>query len=542
MKNRIIIFIAAIALISVVGCKKFTETQLLGQETQENFFNVGDNAVYAVNSCYDFLKASEGYNGSGHFYEFMVANNLSDDSRKGSTAGDYPELNDLKTWMGNSGSGAPNSLWKICFGAIYRCNTVLANIGNAKIDNALKNRLIGEVKFLRGYYYFMLVRSFGPVPLFTAPVKPSEFHTVRASMDKVYKQIDLDFTEAAAILPSRSGYSSLELGRATSGAAKAYLARSIMYQLGTNYENYLDKNAGWQKVYDLCNNIQQSGEYTLMKNYATIFEKEGENCSESIFEVQCAENPNPPYGQGKWGNELAVFTNPRGDWGGWGFDTPLDALVSAYEANDPRMRCTVVSDGDICYGVKITVTKDASDGTGHHNRKNLWQPKVTQPTNSKESAVNMRQFRFADIILMKAEAAYYLGKEQEARDLVNTIRERARNSTMTKGSKAGQPNVYAAPDVAPVLAPITSSGAQLLTDILKERRTELGMENLRYMDLVRNQKYLTSIPAADATNCLLHCIDYKGNKIPVLPINKDEALNWLLDDATTGINAQNPGY
>ena len=544
MKNKILFLIGVSVLSILTACSKFTDTQVLGQQTQENFFNAGSNAIYAVNSCYDNLKASEGVFGAGHCYEFMFSNLLSDDGGKGSTAGDFPELSDMKKWSTNSGNGSCNSLWKICYNSLYRCNTVLKNLPNAAIDASLKTRLVAEVKFLRAYYYLRLVKTFGPVPLFTEPVSTTQFHTVRASIAEVYKQIDKDLTEAAADLPERSVYASSDLGRATRGAANAYLARSIMYQLGTDYTNYPDKQAGWKKVYDLCAAIQASGQYSLMPNYAMINENEGENCAESIFEIQCAENPNKSYGTGKWGNEASVFCNPRGDWGGWGFDVPLPSLVNEFEANDIRLKCTVVSDGDYCYGLKMSIATDQSDGTGNHNRKVLWEPGVSKPkVSTKESQINIRQFRYADILLMKAEAAYNLSNEAEARTLVNMIRARARTSTMTKGSKSGQ-NAYLPPswDPATSLPDVTASGADLLKAIWHERRVELGMEYVRYMDLVRTGRYLSSLAPDVAANCLTHCYDYKGNKIPVMPINVDEATAWINDDPATGIMKQNPGY
>lgn len=546
MKTKILFLIGLSALSVLSSCSKFTDTQILGQETQENFFNAGSNAVYAVNSCYDNLKASEGIYGSGHCYDFMFSNMLSDDGAKGSSAGDIVELAEMKKWLANSANTMTSSLWKICYNSLYRCNTVLKNLPNSSVDDNLKKRLIAEVKFLRAYYYFYLVKAFGPVPLFTEPVQQGQFHSVRSSIADVYKQIDADLTEAAADLPEKGAYANTELGRATKGAAKAYLARSIMYQLGTDYTNYQDRAKGWQKVYDLCAEIQTSGQYTLAPNYATIFENEGENGTESIFEVQCSENPNQDYGTGKWGTTTSIFTNPRGDWGGWGFDDPTPSLVSEYEANDVRLKCTVISDGDICYGLKMTVSLDESDNTGHYNRKMLWDPAVTKPkTSLKESGINIRQFRYADILLMKAEAAYNLTKEDEARQLVNQIRERARNSTMTKGSKLGQDD-YALPswDPATSLPAISSSvtGAALQQAIWHERRVELGMEFTRYMDLVRTGRYLSSLPADVAARCLTHCYDYKGNKIPVLPINVDESNGWINDDPSTGIMKQNPGY
>jgi hypothetical protein len=145
--------------------------------------------------------------------------------------------------------------------------------------------------------------------------------------------------------------------------------------------------------------------------------------------------------------------------------------------------------------------------------------------------------RYADVILMKAEAAAHLNKDAEAQTLVNQIRARALKSTHTKGSSEGKNEYvkYAAADLQGKLPNITATGAALLDAILHERRVEFGMEGIRYLDLVRTGKYLGSLSTTVKTSCQSHCItEGLVNPMPVLPIPLNEAQSWNL--------AQNPNY
>jgi len=530
MKKIIPLFVAA--LLSAVGCQKdFLNRAPLGQETDQNFYNNPTNATLAVNSLYDAISWDEGPSANGyvpHNYEFMFTDVLSDDSEKGASPNDFYEITEMELWKSDAGSNRTTvGLWTNLFIGLFRTNTVLKNLPDADIPEDLKARLTGEALFIRAYIYFYGARTFGPMPLFSEPVAPSEFRSVtRATLAETYAFIDADLKEAAALLPEKSNYGPDDLGRATRGAANSYLARSIMYQIGLGLNNH-----NWQEVYDVCGSVINSGQYSLMSNYAQIWEDEGENGVESIFEIQFREST-IGWGPEKTGSTANIFQN-NSDWWGWGFHAATQEFANSFEQKDPRRACTIFGEGDVVRGVKQTINP-AQNATGFMNRKMA----IPKPVGAdKAGGVNHRKFRYADILLMRAEAAAHTGKEEEARNLVNQIRERARNSTKPKGSVENEPDTYVsygAGELSDALLPISSSasGQALLDAIARERRAELGLENLRYMDLIRTGKYLDILSPEVKTNCLTHTISEAT--MPVLPIPRDEVDSW-------GIQ-QNPGY
>ena len=231
---------AALAVLALApACQDFLDKEPLGTPTDANLFKDPKNAVQAVNSIYDAASWDEGPKwGSGpyvgHMYEWMFGDVMSDDAEKGSTPSDFTPISDLKTWIADPSNAIIGTLWTHCFTGIARANIVINNVDGGTIDDNLKQRLKGEALFLRGYFYFYLVREFGGVPLFEKSVLPAEAASVqRASIAETFAFIEKDLRAAAALLPEKSGYPAADLGRATKGAANAYLARVIMYQLGT---------------------------------------------------------------------------------------------------------------------------------------------------------------------------------------------------------------------------------------------------------------------------------------------------------------------
>jgi len=528
------LLVLAVSVVAVLfqGCKKFLDKEPLGAVTQNNLFNDSVSAVQAVNSIYDAASWDEGPKwGSGpyvgHMYEFMFGDVMSDDAEKGSTPSDFSALSDLKTWTADPSNGPLGTLWSHCFSGIARANTVLSNVEAGTISESLKKRLTGEALFFRGYFYFYLVRTFGGVPLFDKLPQTSESANIsRGSIAETYAFIEKDFKAAAGLLPEKSAYPVADLGRATKGAANAYLARAIMYQLGTVNGN----NHTWQEVYDITSTVISSGQYSLTPDYAAIQENEGENNMESIFEIQFTTSliANGPAKSGTTNN---VFQNNRSTWG-YGFNNPTQNLVNEFEPNDPRLPVTVIKDGDVVLGILNKIDL-AGNATGYLNRKAA----ILRPPEVKSGDQNIRKMRYADVLLMKAEAAAKTGKEGEAIGLVNQIRQRARNASKPKGSTAGSLTYDANNTPADTLPdlPLTLSGQNLLNAIWHERRVEFGMEALRYWDLIRTGRYLNILPADVRARCLTRCLTQNTvNPVPLLPIPLNETQTWKLQ--------QNAGY
>lgn len=527
MKPSIYILSAVCLLALIAGCDKVLDKTPIGVETEQNYFLDPAKAILGINAVYDVASWDEGP-GSGHNYEWMYGDVLSDDAEKGSTPGDFPTITMMKEWRTDPANNPSTSTYNNMWQGIFRANTVIKNLEGATWDPVLKKRIMGEAHFLRGYYYFYLARLFGGMPLFSEPVKPSEFGTTpRTELNATYKFIEDDFKKAIEFLPERSAYAAADLGRASKGAARAYLARAIMYQIGTDNKN----GHTWQEVYDLTNAITTSGQYSLIPNYAMLYEDEGENGSESIFEVQCKAT-SEGWGPIKAGSTNNIIQNNRRLWG-WGFNNPTTSLGNEFEANDPRKACTMYGDGSIVLGILQVIDYPNENATGFLNRKAA----VLKPVEAKSSPQNIRKFRYADVLLMKAEAAAFTGKEQEARDILNTIRTRARLSSLPKGSKEGvltYDPTGAPSGTLPAIAS-TVTGDALKTAIYHERRVELGMESLRFWDLVRTGKYLSALPAAVRSACQSHCITAGVvNPVPVLPLPLTEVQSWGLK--------QNPGY
>ena len=534
------------------SCSDYLEIDPIAQETESNFFETPENAIYAVNACYDIIGMTEGPGPDGqwlsHNYEFFFGDLLSDDSEKGSTESDFTDIQDLVEWRATADNGITVSIWVKCYDGIYRANTVLQQLANSSLDEQLKNRLIGEATFIRGYFYFYLVKVYGGVPIITEPVKPDEFGQLkRASYHETFEQAIADFRTAASLLPEKSAYNESDLGRATKGAANTYLARALAYQLGMDAE----VAATWNDVKTVTSQIIASGEYSLVSNYATIYEMEGENNSESIFELQFIEGStaNAPE---KTGTNFNQFQGNRKDWG-WGFNNPTVNLFEAFEANDPRLSCTVYGEsfnGGIVHGVAREFDL-GQQMTPYLSRKAALDP-AFRPSISKSSSANVRKARYAEVLLLHAEAAYHTGDEGTAKNMLEMIRERARTSSFAKGYVEGD-NTYTPTGFTGNLPEITASGAALLDAVYQERRIELAVEALRFWDLVRTGRYLDMLDVKKTTfktsddsalryenvdlraNCLEKCIDGpNGNKVPLMPLPFTEVQDWGL--------TQNIGY
>ncbi len=516
------------------SCEDFLTEEPTTEITELDFFRDEANARLAVNAMYDPLGWGEStiLGSGGHSYEFIIGDIVSDDSEKGSTDGDQLGIQNLKNFTANGGTSNINMLWAKHFIAIGRANLVIKNLKDSPLNEDIKSEFEAEAKYIRAYSYFALVRIFGGVPLFSSPVTPDEINAKnfqRAPIFEVYAQIESDLEFAVANLPVKGVR---EPGRANQGAAAAYLARAIMYQLGTDNTN----GHTWNEVLEITDNFIAGdyGNYGLTANYSEIFEFEGENNIESIFEIQAVDNGIDPFSQGAYiGTEWTVFQNPQ-FMGGWGFNTPTADLASIFESNDPRRPATTIAVGEYAHGVEMEASE--RNRTGYYSRKAILAP--DEWVTEKGSGYNIRKFRYADILLMNAEAAYHTGDAPKAISRLQEIRNRASQSTYPKGFVSTDPTGYAPTGFTPLDNSIIPSGGQALLDfIYLERRRELGMEQLRFWDLVRTGRFVQVMEAQYGTgsSVLSHAITSSTpetsdqvivNPIPVFPIPALEVANW----------------
>lgn len=522
MKNIILFLISLLVLFGAGSCSNFLDQPVLGQNTDsQDYYDDLENATMAVGGCYYALIYTNKYQS----FRWTYGDIRSDDAWKGGgSTNDGPEIKQIREWSLLPNSGYSKSSWESGFAAVYNTNIVIQKLANTSLDEKIKRRFIAEAKFIRAYSYFLMVGLFGDLPLFTEPVDLTALHNVkRMPYEDVLAQIEKDLLEAAIDLPE--SYPAAEAGRITSGTAKALHARVVMYSIGI----FKAKDAkAWQEVYDLTDEVIQSGVYSLHPNYTEIFELEGENCSESIFEIQFKQT-----GTGwLWGNQgdpANVMVASRGtednpSWG-WGFNCPTQELVDEFEEEDPRLYATVHGRGitPYLYGIKHDVGTEPYL-TGYAARKLAIDPEF-RPTEHSDGPRNERIIRYSDVLLMKAEAAYHLNKAGESRDLINQVRYRARTSTFPRGYEINTDD-YRPTGFTNNLPNIPSSvnGEDLLKAIKHERRVEFGMESLRYWDLLRWGEYRDILPPE--VQARFDKQQLRG--LPVIPIPEGEVVSWGL--------------
>ncbi|WP_211093346.1 MULTISPECIES: RagB/SusD family nutrient uptake outer membrane protein [Flammeovirga] len=519
------------------SCSSFLDREPQGQAVDTPaYYDDLENAQMAVNACYQAIAQDQGV--VAHMQEWMFGEVMTDNSWKGgSDFGDMQDVQMLKEWSAVNVNATSHSAWKTYYQAIHRANTAIQGISPAtSFDEETRDQLVGEALFIRAYSYFYLVRLFGDVPLFTAPVSPEEIGSIgRTPVKDVIAQIEADLDSAASMLGNRS---EMELGRATSGTALAYHARVSMYDIGIWKSN----DNTWQEVYDLTNAVINSGQYSLASNLATVFEKDGENGVGSIFEVQHTTS-NTGWANQNTGSTSPILTAPRGTadikgWG-WGFLNPTQDLVDEFEENDPRLEWTAGQNGQFAHGVAQGVS--ASQFLSGYFPRKVLMDQALRPNEQSDNPQNQRKLRYADVLLMNAEAAYHLGNEGMARQRVNEVRDRARNMTYPKGWTE-ESNDYTERDNSAALPEVTASGNDLLAAILHERRVELSLEGLRLWDLLRTDNYEAAIQKDNigyrdeitGSTVVSNMEGKKLNGVPVLPIPAAEVASFGL--------TQNPGY
>ncbi|MBD0403810.1 RagB/SusD family nutrient uptake outer membrane protein [Flammeovirga sp. EKP202] len=528
-----------VSSILVASCS-FLNREPLGKAVDSpSYYNDSENARMAINACYNALVV-EKPGKTGVFQEWNYGEVMTDNAWKGDKFfSDGLDMQDLKEWNAINTSAVSFNPYDAMFQTIHRTNTALNGIAQSDAyEGVEKDRLLGEGYFIRGYAYFYLLRLFGGVPLFTEPVKVDQIGNVqRATLEEMTAQIKSDFENAASLLGAKS---EMQMGLATSGAANAYLARLIMYDIGI----YKTGIGQWSDVQTYTNKVINSGEYWLADNLATIWEAEGENGPGSIFELQ-HETSNTGPTRNNTGTNSPRAVNPRGNstnkgWG-WGQLCPSQDLVDAFEAGDPRLEWTVGKENDHAYG-KPQGLPNFEAQSGYYIRKLIMDPAI-RGNNNTDHPQNQRKMRYADILLMHAEAAYHTGDMTTAQSKLNEVRQRARKMTYPMGWTKENPNGYEPRENTDVLPDITATGDELLQAILHERRVELAGECTRMWDLVRTNQYADALSKANigyrptidpqtvSSRMLSHSVN--GN-IPVLPIPAGEVISYKLE--------QNPGY
>lgn len=466
MKSISAINIFILIMIILPACRKNFDEPNPNAPTIASFWKNADDAVKGVNAIYSTFHRGPALYSRWLFYHGILR------SDEGFGSGGDIGLNNLMNFVQtNYDDGLTALTWETLYVGIFRANQAIANIPNIEMDATLQRRLIAEAKFLRGLFYFNLTLYFGRPPLMLAPSTTGDVPP-NATNEQAWAQVAQDLTEAAADLPE--SYQGNDIGRATKGAAygllgKAYLQQN-KYEEAVEALNWLVEGPG-------------AGIYDLMENYRDNFLISTENNKESVFEIQFTlkpnentdddvdetRNPNP-------GTSIAQFFAPRNGPGfsdgaarRWLIDT-FNVEKTAGGDRDPRLEVSFIFDSADERGPDFTMVYGESFASRYGADKSVWFRKLLNEHwknfEGFNSANNYRLIRYADVLLMYAEALNGVGRTQDAYEYVDRVRERVGLLPLS----TTRPNL---------------NQAQFLNQIKHERILELAGEGWRWSDLQR---------------------------------------------------------
>jgi tetratricopeptide (TPR) repeat protein len=488
-KNKIANYVLiGLFLICNVACTDdFIERDPVYSIDSENYFNSEDDYYNALIGVYDILQST---------YLNAILGEIASDNTLcgGENATDVIGWQQIDDMIHTPVNSELNKLWGFMYAGVNRANYILEF--RDKTDFEGKNVILGETRFLRAYFNFELVKWFGPIPLKeTRFVLGDETTIPRSPVEDVYALIESDLLYAIDNL----SYTAPQTGRATKGSAQALLGKAYLYQNKfSNAANVLEE-------------LIDNGPYDLVQNYNSIFESGGENGIESVFEVQYTDVEGAGFGclQCSEGNVAVGFSGVRGYSGplftsGFSFNVPVQDVVDEFEAGDTRKDVAILD-------IEAWATQTGAayttgyEHTGYFNRKYLPRVRSSQAAGDLNltNPNNYRAIRFADVLLMAAEAFNRGGLDDTKAQLyLNRVRTRAFGNTSNN---------------------IAATGTTLTEAIYHERRVELVGEGHRFFDLVRTGRG-TDIE------------DFSPNKNELFPIPLEEI------QFSNGNWSQNPGY
>ena len=427
------------ALVITTSCSDFLDLQPGFQVSEDSFYKNADDFETALIGNYAGL---QGLHNASHLY----LNELTTDNteiRWTSPSASEVECDEVSFTPAN---GYLNTAWSVCFATISRSNNVLARIDQVDFNESLKNQFKGESLFLRAYGYFYLVRIFGEVPMvevaFRSPNEIMAFDMSRKPVSEIYNLIIQDLTEAGNLL---AGINGLSKSRASAGAAKTLLGK-VYLTLG----RFDEATAILKEVID-------SNTYSLEQNYGSLFTNGNDELVESVFEIKYLS------GNVGEGNSFSnIFTPARfdmaifpGNMQGSGRILPTPQMADSYESGDLRR--------DLSIGDSVLLV------TGEYE-KEIYGLKFVDFTNGiiNDGGVNFTALRYADVLLMYAEALNEIGAGNEAHTYLNMVRNRANLEDLSGLSQQ-----------------------EFRLAMERERRSEFFLEGHRWFDLVRTGRVQT---------------------------------------------------
>lgn len=433
MKKYWLILILVVSIVFISSCKKFLDLPPKFEVSTSSFYQTQEDFETAMVGVYSQLQNL--YDAPMIYIGELTTDNATILWTSPTTS--EMELDEMRITPSN---GFVNQAWTINFKIITSSNAILDYIEKAAVSDAVKDQYRGEAKFMRAFAYFNLVRLFGDVPIVTTDFKsPGEIQSAdmsRQPTDQVYKLIISDLEDARTKL---QGVTTLSKSRASVGAAKTLLGKVYL-----TMHQYSDAAS-------VLSDVISSNEYSLEKNYATLFTNNNDELPESIFEVKYLSG-----NIGEGNSYSSLFTPPSfnaaifpGNMNGSGRIVPTYNVTNAYEPGDIRRRASIMDslklqDGTyekIQYGLKMVDFTVGLQGDG---------------------GINYIPLRYADVLLMYAEALNELNKTDEAYTYINQVRERAGLDDLSGLSQD-----------------------EFRLALEKERRVEFLLEGHRWFDLLR---------------------------------------------------------
>nr|WP_121271832.1 RagB/SusD family nutrient uptake outer membrane protein [Pedobacter schmidteae] len=533
--------VASVMFVMPTSCKKWLKEEPYSLYASDTFFKTTDEADMAVLGVYQQMTGTAGYG----FYMSMVFDIDSDIAQmQGATISDGPRQ--VAHYSIPTAHSYMLDTWRQMYRGINRANLVIEKVPQMDLykngtdaQKATLNKILGEAKFLRGQYYFDLVRLFGDVPMKLKSTEATDDVLLpRTDRYEIYTQIIKDMTEAAAVIPENSAKSKDE--RVSKGAVKGMLARVALFAGGFSLRQngVMEQPSNYKEYYALAqkmtSEVMTSGEHSLNASYEQIFKN---HCKfilepkESMYEVALF-NATGGSGNsgvvGTWNAPIADNGNPYGRANSFYKTTAL--FQKSYKTGDLRRDVAVCTYKLDVTGAQVAQTTGRLDeGWAPGKWRRDWQN--TGPKDLNNTDINWTLLRYADVLLMRAEAENELngGPNAAAYDAINQVRRRAYGKPLNT------------PDAA-VDLPAGLNKDDFFERLKQERAWELCFEGMRRMDLIRWNILATSIKATQValkayrSNYAYIAADYfTPNKNELYPIPQIER------DLNTNLS-QNPKY
>lgn len=391
----------------IISCDDQLDLNPIGLVAQDAFYQNADDANAAIIAAYNSLL-------SFHTTGYPTGVDMWGDIQA-SDAEPHPDgvaWNQIYQYTLQPDNGNVRNQWFLIYEGIYRANQALEKIPEIDMDEAIKSRLLKEAFFIRGWWMLRLAKIYGDAPLVTQTLSIEELYIPKSNRQDIFNQVEIDLKEALSLPDS---YDDSNVGRATSFAAHTVLAEVYLWQ------------KKWAEAKLHLEAVINSGNFSLLDSYSSLFDGTIENHSETVFEIQYKANT----GQPLLGNFSTTYSAPNGEGyvpgGGWGWIRPTQDLVNEYEVEpkeDPRLYSSIFRLGDDFEG---QIFKDVVNGTGFAIKK--WVISGATGVEIEQNfpwytSANFALYRYAEVLLMYAEVLNELGNQSEAANYVNLVRQR----------------------------------------------------------------------------------------------------------------------